>query len=58
MTGEAVADSKGDSAAAKCFLKKTNERKELDKHLNVNDNQLARTTEILKNCAFWAMLLS
>ena len=27
MTGEAVADSKGDSAAAKCFLKKTNEKR-------------------------------
>jgi hypothetical protein len=50
MTGEAVADSKGDTAAAKCFLKKTNERKELDKQLKINSDQLSRTTEILKNC--------
>eukprot|EP00943_MAST-04B_sp_MAST-4B-sp1_P003890 g3890.t1 len=50
MTGEAVADSKGDAAAAKCFLKKTNERKELDRHLKQNSDQLTRATERLRNC--------
>lgn len=50
MTGEAIADSKGDAAAAQCFLTKTTERKELTQKLKANGRQLTRASERLAAC--------
>jgi hypothetical protein len=50
MTGEAIADSRGDAAASKCFLEKTQEREALGKRLQRNSQQLTRASERLSGC--------